>query len=93
MRTKGGDEMRLFLGVLLAALLVGAPNAFAFAKKPSPAPGAVQKYACPMQCILLEKPGKCPECGMELWEVSAPLEKKVPAELIENKTRAGERIS
>lgn len=30
-----------------------------------------ERWACPMLCVVLENPGLCPVCGMELEEISA----------------------
>ena len=32
---------------------------------------AHERWACPMLCVVLENPGLCPVCGMELEEISA----------------------
>lgn len=65
--------MQLFVILSLMFFLGSASSVLAFAKKPSPAaqPAETKKYACPMQCKLSDKPGKCPKCGMEMWEVSS----------------------
>lgn len=62
--------------LLLWVIIIAASHpefAFAFAKKPSlPALSQTaeeKKYACPMQCVFFDKPGKCPKCLMEMWEV------------------------
>jgi hypothetical protein len=64
--------MKKILSLFVILLLASSPSVFAFAKKPEPAPSSVAagpKFACPMFCVLTEKPGKCPKCGMEMSEV------------------------
>ncbi len=66
--------MQIIASLILLVFLASVPNAHAFAKRPKaavPAEAASKKYCCPMQCQILDKPGKCPKCGMEMWEVSA----------------------
>lgn len=62
-----------FFGVLFLVFFLGnSSSLFAFAKKPADFAESIETkhYACPMQCQLSEKPGECPKCGMEMWEVS-----------------------
>lgn len=66
----------LFLSFLFIFYALFSPTAFSFAKKPAApsaaaSPAAKKYYMCPMRCQLSEKPGKCPKCGMEMWEVSS----------------------
>ena len=68
--------MKLGGMIFLAVLLVIPSTALAFAKRPRPVPspshGAhAPKYACPMSCVVSEKTGKCPKCGMEMGELSS----------------------
>ncbi|HNW45211.1 MAG TPA: heavy metal-binding domain-containing protein [Elusimicrobiales bacterium] len=30
---------------------------------------ASKKYTCPMKCVISDKPGKCPKCGMPMEEI------------------------
>lgn len=65
--------MQLFVVLSLMFFLGSASSVLAFARKPSSStqPAAAKKYACPMQCEIHKQPGKCPKCGMEMWEVSS----------------------
>lgn len=57
---------------ILIGMVFSAPAVWAMGKKPvSGVQAELKRYACPMQCVIAEKPGKCPKCGMEMWELSA----------------------
>lgn len=62
------------LGILVFAAFLGG---FAACKGDAKQPAAEQKvvqdqYKCPMNCSdqLYDKPGNCPNCGMELEKVN-----------------------
>jgi hypothetical protein len=63
-----------------AALALGLVSAFAGADQPksagepdSKSAAAAQKYTCPMHPeVIVDKPGKCPKCGMTLVPLKSP---------------------
>jgi len=60
-------KLSLLTLLLLALAVAGAQTAFAH-DHDSGAAGAkhATKYACPMGCKIMDKPGKCPVCGMAM---------------------------
>jgi len=65
-----------------AAPLVNKPKTFKkikAAKKTAPAaaaPAVKQVWICPMCHIKADKPGKCPECGMDMVKLPTDAKKK-----------------
>jgi hypothetical protein len=53
-----------------SALLTGCSEREKKEKKP--VERTVNRYKCPMECSgeIFEKPGKCPNCGMELIKIT-----------------------
>jgi hypothetical protein len=41
-------------------------------REKSPVEKTINRYKCPMECTgeIFEKPGKCPNCGMELIKIT-----------------------
>jgi hypothetical protein len=64
----------ILLSILLLILVTIAPGCSGNSKKAEnlPAEKVKAEYQCPMKCTeeKFEKPGQCPECGMELEKVA-----------------------
>ncbi|HQH26287.1 MAG TPA: efflux RND transporter periplasmic adaptor subunit [Oligoflexia bacterium] len=77
-------KFRTRLGVLLAATVFAFASAFvppwSFAQGQSAEPLKTH-YTCPMTehaDVVLDKPGRCPKCGMNLVPVTAPEQRNTP---------------
>lgn len=60
--------------ILLLALIFFAPSVFFVDQGQAGLPGAPlspQKWACPMLCVVVDAPGKCPVCGMDLEPIQS----------------------
>lgn len=62
------------------------------AEKATPAKECVVKYTCVMHPkVMMDKPGKCPQCGMKLVEKKIEAKEGVPQKMKSTKPQKGQK--
>jgi len=60
--------------LVLGGVLLSLPHSFYFESPgdgSSTGGGGLQRWACPMLCVVVDHPGRCPVCGMELEPIQS----------------------